>query len=43
MLLYKIANEGDNLQIWRTGADILNKQLQIADKGWLSTCAVGRG
>lgn len=43
MLHSKIANKGDNLQIWRIGTNILDKQLQIADKGWLSTYAIGRG
>jgi hypothetical protein len=29
--------------IWRVAANILNKQLQTADKGWSSSLEVGRG
>ena len=29
--------------IWRVAANILNKQLRTADKGWSSTLGVGRG
>ena len=29
--------------IWREAANILNKQLWIADKGWSSILEVGRG
>jgi hypothetical protein len=37
----------DSLQnysfVWRTAANILNKQSRTADKGWSSSLAVGRG
>jgi hypothetical protein len=29
--------------VWRVAANILNKQLQTADKGWTSSLGVGRG
>jgi hypothetical protein len=38
-----VADEGDALQIWRVVANILNKQLQAADRGWSSSLGVGRG
>jgi hypothetical protein len=34
---------GDGLQIWRVAANILNKQLRTADKGWSSNLRVVRG
>jgi hypothetical protein len=32
---------GDDLQIWRVAANILNKQLQTADRGWPPAWALG--
>jgi hypothetical protein len=29
------ADGGDDLQIWRVAANILNKQSRTADEGWL--------
>jgi hypothetical protein len=34
---------GDGLQIWRMVANILNKQLRIADKGLYSSLGVEHG
>jgi hypothetical protein len=34
---------GDVLQIWRVAANILNKQLWTADRGWPSSLWVGWG
>jgi hypothetical protein len=39
----QVADGGDLLQFWRVAANILNKQSQIADKGWSSSLGVGRG
>jgi hypothetical protein len=39
----QVVSGGDSLQIWRVTAEMLNKQLQIASKEWLSRLAVGRG
>jgi hypothetical protein len=39
----QVADGGDGLQIWRVVADVLNKQLRTAEKGWPSSLAVGRG
>jgi hypothetical protein len=33
----------NGLQLWRVAANILNKQLRTADKGWSSSLGVGRG
>jgi hypothetical protein len=33
----------DGLQIWKVAANILNKQLWRAEKGWSSSLGVGRG
>jgi hypothetical protein len=30
----QVADGGDALQVWRVAANILNKQLRAADKGW---------
>jgi hypothetical protein len=30
------ADGGDDIQIWRVAVNILNKQLQKNDKGWIS-------
>jgi hypothetical protein len=43
MVCPQVADGGDSLQIWRAAANILNKQLQIADKGWSSSFGVGHG
>jgi hypothetical protein len=40
---FLVADGGDDLQIWRVAANILNKQSQTANKGWSSTLGVGRG
>jgi hypothetical protein len=39
----QVAEGGDGLQIWRAAANILNKQLWTAHKGWSSSLGVGRG
>jgi hypothetical protein len=39
----QVADGGDGLQIWRVAANILNKQLRTADKGWSSSLGVQRG
>jgi hypothetical protein len=39
----QVADGEDALQFWRTAANILNKQLRTADKGWSSSLGVGRG
>jgi hypothetical protein len=39
----QVADGGDTLQVWRVAANILNKQLRAADKGWSSSFGVGRG
>jgi hypothetical protein len=36
-------NGGDGLQIWRTKANMPNKESRITDKGWFSSLEVGRG
>jgi hypothetical protein len=33
----------EQLSIWRVAANILNKQLRTADKGWSSSLGFGRG
>jgi hypothetical protein len=38
-----VADVGDDLQIWRVAANILNKQSQAVDKGWSSSLRVGCG
>jgi hypothetical protein len=43
MALPQVADGGDALQFWREAANILNKQLQTADKGWSSRLGVRRG
>jgi hypothetical protein len=37
MVCPQVADEGDGLQIWRAAANILNKKLQTANKGWFSS------
>jgi hypothetical protein len=39
----QVADEGEGLQIWSVAANILNKQLRTADRGWSSSLGVGRG
>jgi hypothetical protein len=39
----QVADGGDALQVWREAANILNKPLRTADKGWSSSLGVGRG
>jgi hypothetical protein len=43
MACHRVADGGDGLQIWRVAANVLNKQLRIADKEWPSRLGVGRG
>jgi hypothetical protein len=38
----QVADRGDDLQIWRVDANILNKQSRTADSGWSSSLGVGR-
>jgi hypothetical protein len=38
-----VEDGGENLWMWRVAANILNKQLQTADKGWSSSLGVGCG
>jgi hypothetical protein len=33
----QVVDVGEGLQIWRVAANILNKQLQIVDRGWFSS------
>jgi hypothetical protein len=37
----QVADGEDGFQIWRVAANILNKQLRKADKGWSSILGVG--
>jgi hypothetical protein len=37
MARVKVVDGGDDLQIWRIAVNILNKQLQTADKWWSGT------
>jgi hypothetical protein len=37
------ALDGEDLQEWRVAANILNKQLQTADKGWSFRLGFGMG
>jgi hypothetical protein len=39
----QVADGGEGLQIWRVAANILNKQLRTADKGWPCSLGVGWG
>jgi hypothetical protein len=36
MMCPKFADRGQGLQIWKVSVNILNKQLQTANKGWSS-------
>jgi len=38
-----VVGGGDGLQMWRVAANILNKKLWTASKGWLSALGVGQG
>jgi hypothetical protein len=42
MMRPQVADRGNGLQIWRVAANILNKQLRTADKGWSSSFGFGR-
>jgi hypothetical protein len=33
----------DSLQVWRVPANIFNKELLTANKGWYNSLGVGRG
>jgi hypothetical protein len=39
----QVADGKDGLQIWRTAANILNKQCRTANKEWSSSVEVRRG
>jgi hypothetical protein len=39
----QVVDGGDSLQFWRVAANILNKQLRTANKGWSFSLGVGRG
>jgi hypothetical protein len=39
----QVADRGEGLQIWRTAANILNKQSRTADKGWHLAWGLGGG
>jgi hypothetical protein len=39
----RVADRGDDLQIWRVAANMLNKQSRTADSGWSSSLGVGSG
>jgi hypothetical protein len=39
----QVADGGDDLQLWREAANILNKQSRTADKGWSSSFGLGVG
>jgi hypothetical protein len=43
MVRPQIADGGDDLQIWRIAASILNKQSRTADKGWFPDWGLGEG
>jgi hypothetical protein len=42
MVRPQVADGGDNLQIWKVAAKIVNKQSRTADNGWSSSLGVGR-
>jgi hypothetical protein len=42
MVRPKVA-DGEGLQVWKVAANILNKQLWTAEKGWPSSLGVGMG
>jgi len=39
----QVVNGGDGLQIWRATANVSNKPLRTADKGWSSGLGFGQG
>jgi hypothetical protein len=39
----QVVDGGEGLQIWGVAVNILNKQLQTADKGWSSSLRVELG
>jgi len=39
----RVVDGGDNLQIWRVVANILNKQSRTAENEWFSSLGFGRG
>jgi hypothetical protein len=39
----QVADGEDALEVWRVGANILNKQSRTVEKGWSSSLGVGRG
>jgi hypothetical protein len=39
----QVADGGEDLQLWRVAANILNKQSRTADNGWPSSLEDGRG
>jgi hypothetical protein len=41
MVRLQVADAGDDLQLQRAVANILNKQSRIAGKGWFSSLGVG--
>jgi hypothetical protein len=41
--LPRVADRGDDLQLWSLAGNILNKQPRTNDKGWSSILVVGRG
>jgi hypothetical protein len=43
MVRPQVADQEDDLRIWRTSANVLNKQFRTADQGWSSSLWVGRG
>jgi hypothetical protein len=43
MARLQVANGGDDLQIWRVGANMLNKQSRTTDRERSSSLGVGRG
>jgi hypothetical protein len=43
MVRHQAVDRGDGLQLWSMDANILNKQLQTADKGWSPSLRIGSG
>jgi hypothetical protein len=39
----RVADEGNDLEMQRIAANVLNKQSRTADKGWSSTLSVEQG
>jgi hypothetical protein len=39
----QVADGGDALQVWRVAANVLNRQLRTAEKGWPSSLGVWHG